>query len=166
MACFITVSFQDFWYTLSAFYSTRSVCRLSSHFEYLKKWLYILDVSRWPNGNELTTWTDTLYWDYSLCSETLLSEFSIVWLTHSHFIFFYTLCKVFLIKHHMTQVQTTCSPHLVSSNFWLFIPLKGRNFQINEYVTKQLMAVSKEDFANCFEKWNKWGKCVSSEGQY
>jgi len=49
--------------------------------------------------------------------------------------------------------------------------LKGRRFQtaneIKENATRQLMAIPKKGFANCFEKWKEgWDKCVRSQGKY
>jgi hypothetical protein len=39
--------------------------------------------------------------------------------------------------------------------------------EIKENVTRQLMVILKEDFAECFEKWKgHWDKCVISQGQY
>jgi hypothetical protein len=48
--------------------------------------------------------------------------------------------------------------------------LKGRRFQtaedIKESATRQLMAIPKEDFADCFDKWKeRWDKCVRSQGE-
>jgi hypothetical protein len=66
-----------------------------------------------------------------------------------------------LAKHCITQVcQPPYSPDLAPCNFWLFpklkLPLKGKRFQtvdeIKEKVTWQLIAILKEDFADCFEK--------------
>jgi hypothetical protein len=81
-----------------------------------------------------------------------------------------------LAKHHITQVcQPPYSPDLAPCNFWLFprlkSPLKGRRFQtmgaIKEKATRQLIAIPKEDFADCFEKWKgRWDKCMRSQGEY
>jgi hypothetical protein len=84
--------------------------------------------------------------------------------------------QMFLVKHRITQVcQPTYSPHLAACDFWLFVklklPLKGRRFQtaneIKENATRQLMAIPKKGFSDCFEKWKKrWDKCVRSQGEY
>jgi hypothetical protein len=64
---------------------------------------------------------------------------------------------------------------LAPCNFWLFpklkLPLKGRKFQtaneIKETATRQLMAILKKDFADCFEKWTEhWDMCVRFQGEY
>jgi len=82
----------------------------------------------------------------------------------------------FLVKHHITQVcQPPYSPDLAPCDFWLFLklklPLKGRRFQsakeIKENATRQLMAIPKKDFSDCFEKWKeRWDKCVRSQREY
>jgi hypothetical protein len=39
--------------------------------------------------------------------------------------------------------------------------------EIKEKVTWQLIAILKEDFADCFEKWKGCcDKCVGSQGEY
>ena len=39
--------------------------------------------------------------------------------------------------------------------------------KIKENTARQLMAIPKKDFANCFEKWKeRWDKCVRSQGEY
>jgi hypothetical protein len=64
---------------------------------------------------------------------------------------------------------------LAPCNFWLFLKLKSllkrRRFQtmdeIKENATRQLIAIPKEDFADCFEKWKgRWDKCVRPQGEY
>jgi hypothetical protein len=85
------------------------------------------------------------------------------------------LLQGFLAKHRIIQVrQLPYSPYLAPCNFWLFpklkLPLKGR-FQtvedIKENATRQLMAIPKEDFEDCFENWKgHWDKCVILQGQY
>jgi hypothetical protein len=38
---------------------------------------------------------------------------------------------------------------------------------IEATTTAQLMTLTKEDFQNCFRKWQEqWDKCVRSEGEY
>jgi len=87
-----------------------------------------------------------------------------------------SLVQTFLVKHRITQVcQPPYSPDLAPCDFWLFsklkLPLKGTRFQtaneIKENATRQLMAIPKKDFSDCFEKWKeRWDKCVRSQGQY
>jgi hypothetical protein len=64
---------------------------------------------------------------------------------------------------------------LAPCSFWLLpklkLPLKGRRFQtvdeIKEKATRQLIAIPREDFADCFEKWKgQWDKCVRSQAEY
>jgi hypothetical protein len=79
-----------------------------------------------------------------------------------------------LAKHHITQVcQPPYSPDLAPCDFWLFLklkmPLKGRRFQtaneIKENATRQLMAIPKKKFSDCFEKWKEcWDKCEVPRG--
>jgi hypothetical protein len=39
--------------------------------------------------------------------------------------------------------------------------------EIKENATRQLIAIPKEDFADCFERWKRhWDKCVRSKGEY
>jgi len=89
---------------------------------------------------------------------------------------FSALMQTFLVKHCITQVfRPLYSPDLVPCDFWLFsklkLPLKGRRFQttneIKENATRQLMAIPKKHFSDCFEKWKEcWDKCVRSKGDY
>jgi hypothetical protein len=84
--------------------------------------------------------------------------------------------QTFLAKHHITQVcQPPYSPDLALCDFWLFsklkMPLNGRRFQtaneIKKNATRQLMAIPKKEFSDCFEKWKeRWDKCVRSQGEY
>jgi hypothetical protein len=50
------------------------------------------------------------------------------------------------------------------------MPLKGRRFQTTNEIkntTRQLMAIPKKEFSDCFEKWKEhWDKCVRSLGVY
>jgi hypothetical protein len=51
------------------------------------------------------------------------------------------------------------------------MPLKRRRFQtaneIKEKATRQLMAIPKKEFSDCFEKWKeRWKTCVRSQGEY
>jgi hypothetical protein len=51
------------------------------------------------------------------------------------------------------------------------MPLKGRRFQtaneIKENATRQLLAILKKEFSDCFEKWKeRWDKCVRFQGEY
>src|SRR5215469_4391510 len=65
------------------------------------------------------------------------------------------------------------SPDLASCNFWLFpkvkMSMKGKRFEsiqdIEAAMSAQLKTLTKEDFQNCFRKWQeRWDKCVRSEG--
>jgi [histone H3]-lysine36 N-dimethyltransferase SETMAR len=86
------------------------------------------------------------------------------------------LVQNFLAKHRISQVpQPPYSPDLAPCDFWLFqklkTPLKGRRFQsvdeIKKNTTKQLMAISKNEFSECFQKWQeRWNKCIQSQGDY
>jgi len=49
--------------------------------------------------------------------------------------------------------------------------MKGERFEsiqdIEAATTAQLQILTKEDFQNCFRKWQEgWDKCVRSEGEY
>jgi transposase len=87
-----------------------------------------------------------------------------------------SLVQTFLAKHHITQVcQPPYCPGLAPCDFWLFsklkMPLKGRRFQtaneIRVNATRQLMAIPKNEFSDCFETWKeRWDKCVRSQGEY
>jgi len=49
--------------------------------------------------------------------------------------------------------------------------MKGKRFEsiqdIEAATTAQLKTLTKEDFQNCFRKWQeRWDKCVRSEGEY
>jgi len=60
------------------------------------------------------------------------------------------------------------SPDLALCDFWFF-HMKGKRFesiQDIEAATKaQLKTLTKEDFQNCFRKWQeRWDKCVQSGG--
>ena len=66
------------------------------------------------------------------------------------------------------------SPDLAPYNFWLFskvkMTMKGRRFEsiqdIKAATTAQLKTLTKEDFQDCFRKWQeRWGKCDRSEGE-
>jgi len=67
------------------------------------------------------------------------------------------------------------SPDLAPCNFWLFpkvkMTMKGKRFEsiqdIEAATTVQLKTFTKQDFQNCFRKWQeRWDKCVWSEGDY
>jgi len=67
------------------------------------------------------------------------------------------------------------SPDLAPCNFWLFpkvkMTMKGKRFEliqdIEAAMTAQLKTLTKEDFQNCFRKWQeRWDKCVWSEVEY
>jgi transposase len=65
------------------------------------------------------------------------------------------------------------SPDLTQCDFWLFpkikMTMKGKYFEsildIEAATTVQLKTLMKEDFQNCFSKWQeRWDKCVRSGG--
>jgi hypothetical protein len=61
-----------------------------------------------------------------------------------------------------TFIMTMCLPILHNSCRGFFLA-KHRIIQ----ATRQLMVIPKEDFADCFEKWEgRWDKRVISQGQY
>jgi len=86
------------------------------------------------------------------------------------------LVQQFLAKHGTAQLQQTpYSPDLVPCDFFLFLRLKkflkGHRFEATEDIkrnsTKTLLDILKEEFAKCFQKWQKrWVKCVAAEGNY
>ena len=75
-------------------------------------------------------------------------------------------------KNQITQViQPPYSLDLAPCDFWLFpklkSPLKGTIFQtineIQENLTRKLMAIPTKDFAGYFEQWKRlWESCVKS----
>jgi hypothetical protein len=87
------------------------------------------------------------------------------------------LVQAFLTELLITQ---TCQPP--PAHIWLHatsgfsfvnlkLSLKERRFritdEIKENATRQLMAFSKKDFADRFEKWKEcWAKCVWSKGSW
>jgi len=67
------------------------------------------------------------------------------------------------------------SPDLAPCDFWLFprgkMTMKGKRFEsiqnIEAGTTAQLKTHTKEDFQNCFRRWQeRWAKGVRSEGEY
>jgi len=65
------------------------------------------------------------------------------------------------------------SPDLAPYELWLFpkvkMTMKGKRFEsiqdIEAARTAQLKTLTKEDFQNCFRKWQeRWDKCVRSDG--
>jgi len=79
-------------------------------------------------------------------------------------------------KHSTAQLQQPpYSPDLALCDFFLFPRhknvLKGHWFEATEdikwYSTKKLLDIPKEEFAKCFQQWQKrWAKCVVVEGNY
>ncbi|CAK9828015.1 Histone-lysine N-methyltransferase SETMAR [Anthophora retusa] len=80
------------------------------------------------------------------------------------------------MKHGIVQIrQPPYSPDLAPCDFWLFPKLKnslkGRRFQdveeIKTNTTKQLLAIPKIEYEECFRKWeDRWKKVVVSKGSY
>ena len=67
------------------------------------------------------------------------------------------------------------SPDLAPCDFWLFpkvkMTMKGKRFEwiqdTEAATTAQLNTLTKEDFQNCFRKWQeRCDKCVRSEVEY
>jgi len=67
------------------------------------------------------------------------------------------------------------SPDLAPCYFWLFpkvkMTMKGKHLELIQDIeaatTAQLKTLTKEDFQNCFRKWQeRWDKCVRSGGEY
>jgi len=72
---------------------------------------------------------------------------------------------------------SSCHTHRISHcvTFFLFPRLnkvlKGHRFEATEDIkqnsTKTLLDIPKEEFAKCFQQWQKrWAKCVAAEGNY
>ena len=86
------------------------------------------------------------------------------------------LAQQFLVKHGTDQLQQpTYSPDLAPCDFFLFPRLKevlkGHRLEATEDIkrnlTKTLLDIPKEEFANCFQQWNKrWAMSVAAEGNY
>ena len=71
--------------------------------------------------------------------------------------------------------QPPYSLDLAPCDFWLFpkvkMTMKGKRFEptqdIEVATTVLLKTLTKEDFQNCFRKWQeRWDMCVRSNGQY
>ena len=88
----------------------------------------------------------------------------------------HNLVQQFLVKHGTAQLQQPpYSPDLAPRDFFLFPRLKnvlkGHRFEAREDIkrnsTKTLLDVPKEEFAKCFQQWQKrWAKFVAAEGNY
>jgi len=83
------------------------------------------------------------------------------------------LVQQFLAKHGTTQLQQLpYSPDLAPCDFFLFRRLrkvlKGHWFEATEYIkwnlAKTLLEIPKEEFAKCFQQWQKHANCVAAEG--
>lgn len=82
----------------------------------------------------------------------------------------------FLAKHSITVLpHPPYSPDLAPCDFFLFPklkkPLKGRRFEtiseIKANATRELKAITKEAYQDCFNKWkHRWDKCVRWGGEY
>ena len=64
---------------------------------------------------------------------------------------------------------------LARCDFWVFpkvkMTMKGKRFELIQDIeaatTAQLKTLMKEDFQNCFRRWQeRWDKCVQSEREY
>ena len=86
-----------------------------------------------------------------------------------------------LVRQFLSNKNITVCPHqpyspdLAPCDFWLFtkvkMTMKGKHFEliqdIEATMPAQLKTLTKEDFQNCFRKWQeRWDKCVRSEGGY
>ena len=84
-----------------------------------------------------------------------------------------------LVRQFLSNKNIMVCPHppysldVASYDFWIFpkviMTMKGKRFEsINDTeatTTVQLKTLTKEDFQNCFRKWQeRWDKCVRSEG--
>ena len=88
----------------------------------------------------------------------------------SHFV------QQFLAKHVNAQLQQPpYAPDLAPCDFFLFPRLKkvlkGHRFEATKDTkrnsTKTLLDIRKEEFAKCFQQWQKrWAKCVAVERNY
>ena len=86
------------------------------------------------------------------------------------------LVQQFLAKHGTAQLQQLPhSPDLTPCDLFLFPTLKkvlkGHLFVSTEDIkwnsTNTLLDIPKEEFAKCFQQWQKcWAKCVAAEGKY
>ena len=86
------------------------------------------------------------------------------------------LVQQFLAKYGTAQLQhQPYSPDLALCDFFLFPRLKkvlkGHRFEATEDIkrnsTKTLLDIPKEEFAKCFQQWQKcWAKSVDAEGNY
>ncbi|PNF23576.1 hypothetical protein B7P43_G04958 [Cryptotermes secundus] len=84
--------------------------------------------------------------------------------------------RQFLTKNGMTPVpHPPYSPNLAPCDFFLFPRMKrdvkGKRFadvaEVKEKTTEALSSISKDEFRQCFEKWNKrLDKCISVSGEY
>jgi hypothetical protein len=79
-----------------------------------------------------------------------------------------------LVRKFLSNKNITVCPH-PPCDFWLFpkvkMTMKGKRFEsiqdIEAATTAQLKTLTKEDFQNCFRKWQeRWYKCVRSEREY
>jgi len=86
-----------------------------------------------------------------------------------------------LVQQFLSNKNITVCPHppyspdLAACYFWLFpkvkMTMKGKRFELIQGIkaatTVQLKILAKEDFQNCFRKWQeRWDKCVRSKGEY
>ncbi|PNF44125.1 hypothetical protein B7P43_G03186, partial [Cryptotermes secundus] len=85
--------------------------------------------------------------------------------------------RQFLTKNGMTPVpHPPYSPDHAPCDFFFLFPrmkrdMKGKRFadvaEVKEKTTEALSSISKDEFRQCFEKWNKrLDKCISVSGEY
>jgi hypothetical protein len=100
-----------------------------------------------PVGLVSQQW-DAIDWACVLCDRRIHNDWAkqISFITTTHLLILHLSCRLFLAKHHITQVcQPPYSPDLAPCNFWLFpklkLPLKVRRF-VNATVTQYTSSVN------------------------
>ena len=86
------------------------------------------------------------------------------------------LMQHFLAKHEIIQLrQPSYSPDIAPCDFWMFpklkMALKGKRFDdietIQSNATRELKAIPKSAFEDCFKMWkHRWKLVVQSNGDY
>ena len=81
-----------------------------------------------------------------------------------------------MAKHKIVQLrQPPYSPDIAPCDFWMFpklkMVLKGKRFNnietIQSNATRELKAIPKNEFQDCFEKWkHRWNRVIQSSGDY
>lgn len=86
------------------------------------------------------------------------------------------LVQQFLARHKIKQLrQPPYSPDIAPCDYWMFpklkMALKGKRFDdietIQSNATRELKAIPKPAFENCFKMWkHRWERVVQSNGDY